>query len=183
MFLLWAIPIGILLGYLRGGRLKNLNSINLKAPWLIFVALAIQLLIFPLGANAPIVNFGTDYFHIASYLILGLFVLLNLREWGIAVMSSGALANFAAIIANGGFMPTRAENLQAAGLITPTEAANLAPGAILGNNIIMGEQTPLWFLGDIFSLPPAIPLANVFSIGDVILALGLIFYLRAKMRS
>jgi hypothetical protein len=180
MFLLWAIPIGIIVGYLSGGRLKNLNQIDLHAPWLIFVALGIQLLIFPIGKGAPIITVGTDYLHIVSYLILGIFVLLNWREWGIVAMAIGAFSNFAVITANGGFMPTRVETLRFAGLISAdTTLTSVKP---FRNNIIMGENTPLWFMGDIFALPAGFPLANVFSIGDVILAIGFIAYLQAKMR-
>ncbi|MBI1730599.1 DUF5317 domain-containing protein [Candidatus Acetothermia bacterium] len=181
MFLLWAIPIGIVVGYLLGGRLKNLNQINLHAPWLIFVALGIQLLIFPIGKGTPIIPFATEYLHIASYLILGIFVLLNWREWGMVAMAIGALSNFVVISANGGFMPTRIETLRFAGLVTAD--TTLSPGEPFRNNVIMGENAPLGFMGDVFALPAGFPLANVFSIGDVILAIGFIAYLQAKMRS
>ena len=180
MFLLWAIPIGILIGYLRGGRLQKLNLILLHAPWLIFIALGIQFLIFPIGKGAPIIPSGTEYLHIASYVILGVFVLLNWREWGIVAMAAGALSNFVVISANGGYMPTRIETLRFAGLISAETA--LSPGEPFRNNIIMGNNAPLWFMGDIFALPAGFPLANVFSIGDVILAIGFIAYLQAKMR-
>jgi hypothetical protein len=41
------------------------------------------------------------------------------------------------------------------------------------NSSVMNSSTPLWFLGDIFYVPQPLPLANVFSVGDVFIALAL----------
>lgn len=180
MLLLWALPLGILVGYLRGGRLRHLNRLQLRGTWLILIALVIQLLVFPLGSVKPIISFGTEYFHLASYALLLAFVLLNRREWGILVMGVGLLLNLVVIIANGGYMPTRPDLLEAAG--RTQAAAQLREAGTYGNNILMGPETPLWFLGDVFYVPARVPLANVFSVGDILLALGLIVFLQAKMR-
>lgn len=181
MLLLWALPLGILLGYLRGGRLSHLAQLELRGAWLILLALAIQLLIFPLGsAKQPIIAFGTEYFHLASYALLVVFVILNWREWGILAMGSGMLLNLLVIMLNGGYMPTRPELLEAAGRWEA--AAKLREAGTYANNTLMEPTTPLWFLGDAFYVPEWVPFANVFSIGDLLLALGLIFFLQAKMR-
>jgi hypothetical protein len=186
MVMLYAVPVAILLGYLRGGRLTNLNNIELKAAWLVFVALVIQMLIFPIGLGDPFIHPDTgltEYLHIGSYVLLALFVALNWSQWGILLMGLGMFSNIAVITANGGYMPTTAEKLTCANLKSAEQAALLQPGDTIANNIIIGESTRLTFLGDIFCIPPIIPLSNVFSIGDAILALGLVLYISAKMKS
>ena len=35
----------------------------------------------------------------------------------------------------------------------------------------------LWFLGDVFALPARLPLANVFSVGDLLIGLGMIAFI------
>ncbi|MDW8141596.1 MAG: DUF5317 family protein, partial [Candidatus Bipolaricaulota bacterium] len=50
-----------------------------------------------------------------------------------------------------------------------------------GNVILMSDQTKLNFLGDIFWLPAWVPGASAFSIGDAILALGIIWLLQGKL--
>jgi hypothetical protein len=180
MLLLWALPLGIAIGYLRGGRLAHLARVQLRAAWLILAALVIQLLIFPLGPREPLISFGTEYFHLASYALLVVFVILNFREWGILVMGFGMLLNLVVIAANGGYMPTTPERLEAAGLLKA--AAELRRTGTYANNILIEQNTPLWFLGDLFYVPSWVPLANVFSLGDLLLALGLIAYLQAKMQ-
>ncbi|MGO9207292.1 MAG: DUF5317 family protein, partial [Candidatus Limnocylindrales bacterium] len=37
-------------------------------------------------------------------------------------------------------------------------------------------------LGDVFALPAGVPLANVFSVGDVLIALGIVLVIVAAMR-
>ncbi len=181
MLLLWAFPLGILIGYLRGGRLKHLERLQLRSAWLVLLALLIQLLIFPLGeGRGPIVNFGTEYFHLASYTLLLAFVILNRREWGILAMGVGMLLNLLVIFANGGYMPTRPEWLAAAGRVHAAERLQIA--GFYGNNNLLGPETPLWFLADIFYVPAWVPFSNVFSVGDLLLAVGLILFLQAKMR-
>lgn len=191
MLLLWALPFGILVGYLRGGRLSHLAKLELRQAWLVLVALIIQLLIFPLRSGAqPLIPIGTEYFHLVSYTLLAVFVVLNWRVWGILAMGVGMLLNFAVITSNGGYMPTQPELLEAAG--RSSQAQQLSANSTYANNICMDAQhnlcqkpdtaTALWFLGDVFYVPAGVPLANVFSLGDLLLAVGLIFLLQAKMR-
>jgi hypothetical protein len=57
------------------------------------------------------------------------------------------------------------------------------PGADYFSNSVMADaSTRLPFLGDIFYLPPPIPLANVFSIGDVLIGVGAAVFLFVTMR-
>lgn len=179
MLLLWSVPIGIVIGYLRGGRLSRLAQIELRGAWLILLALLIQLLIFPIWGRVPLIRFGTQYFHLISYGLLLVFVILNWREWGILAMGLGMASNVLVIAANGGYMPTSPELLRAAGLIEAAE--KLKQMGTYANNVLIGPKTHLSLLGDIFYVPAWVPFANVFSVGDALLALGLIVFLQAKM--
>ncbi|HEY7600069.1 MAG TPA: DUF5317 family protein, partial [Candidatus Limnocylindrales bacterium] len=78
----------------------------------------------------------------------------------------GALLNLAAIAANGGQMPASAEAFMA------LNGTAVVPAEGFSNSIILAPDAPLLFLGDVFVLPRPIPLANVFSIGDVLIAIG-----------
>lgn len=188
MLLIWAVPIGLLVGYLRGGRLAGLGELHLRAPWLILIALVLQVLIFPLpGLDGPILQQGTAPIHLASYAALIAFVGANWREWGIVVMGVGMLANVIVITANGGYMPTTLGHLRTAGLSRAADA--LASCAEAGespctyaNSVLIHEGTALGWLGDVFATPDWVPLANVFSVGDALLGIGLVAYLGAKMK-
>jgi hypothetical protein len=181
MLLVWAIPLGVLIGYLRGGRLDNLGQIDLKGGWLILLALLIQLLIFPFIQGKALVTIGTEYLHLLSYALLLLFALLNWREWGILAMGTGMAVNLLVIALNGGYMPTTPAALSAAGRVRAAE--QLQALGHYGNNTVQTASTRLAGLSDRFHTPDWLPLANVFSLGDVLLALGLIWFLQAKMQA
>jgi hypothetical protein len=179
MFLLWAIVLGLVIGLLRRGSLANLAKLKLHGLWLIPLALIIQLLIFPLGPRAPILKVGTAYLHLLSYFCLLAFIGLNWRYPELLIMGVGLGLNLLVIAANGGYMPASADALRRAGL--EGVAAALEQGLHHGNTVLMSPQTKLNFLGDLLYLPAIIPLANAFSVGDLLLALGVILLLALRM--
>lgn len=179
MFLLWAVLLGLLIGFLRRGSLANLAQLKLRGLWLILLALAIQLLIFPLGRAEPLVQVGTSYLHLLSYLFLLAFIGLNRRYFEILIMGAGLALNLLVISLNHGYMPASATALRGAGLERVAEI--LEGGLHHGNTVLMGSETKLNFLGDIFYVPSFVPLANAFSLGDLLLALGIVLLLGRRM--
>lgn len=177
MPLLWAVVIGLVLGYLRRGRIGNLGS--LRGLWLLLPPLILQLLIFPLGSRGPILTWGAPFWHILSYLFLLAFVIWNRRYPELLLMGLGLFLNFLAIAANGGYMPASAEALRKAGLESVAQA--LEAGTRQGNTVLMTSQTRLNFLGDWLYLPAWVPLSSAFSLGDVILGLGAAAFLARRM--
>ncbi|MGH2757046.1 MAG: DUF5317 family protein, partial [Actinomycetota bacterium] len=82
----------------------------------------------------------------------------------VPLIGLGALSNFAAIVANGGVMPASAAAQSAAGIAQEK-------GAFVNSGVV--EDPKLLFLGDVFAIPESWPvLNNVFSVGDVLIALG-----------
>ena len=69
--------------------------------------------------------------------------------------------NLAAILTNGGRMPATPEAMEAAGL-------NFA---VKHNSVAAAEPNLSWLV-DRFAAPDWVPLTNVYSVGDVIIALG-----------
>ena len=170
MFMLWAIPVGIVVGLLVGGRLGNLSSFRFRWGWLAVAGLLVQVLLFSPSGDALAGDLGPAIY-LASTAAVLVAVLRNLRQPGMAVVALGSVANLAAISANGGFMPASAEALAAAGL---------PPGDHL-NSIVVANPA-LQALTDIYAIPAGLPMANVFSIGDVLIALGIVWTIAAAMR-
>ncbi len=181
MFFLWAVVLGLLIGLLRGGSLQRLDDYPLRGLWLVLLALVVQLLIFPLFTEEPVISSATNYLHFLSYALLGAFVLANLRIWQVALMGLGGLANVAAIVANGGYMPASVSSLQRAGQSAVAE--NLLNYETYGNVIEMSSSTYLNFFGDWLYFPDWLPLSTAFSPGDVLIGFGLIAFLGIGMVS
>ena len=79
------------------------------------------------------------------------------------VLALGATLNLIAILANDGVMPASRSALRTAGILTRST------GFV---NSAAVSHPRLLILGDIFPVPHAVPLANVYSIGDVCIAIG-----------
>ncbi len=177
MLLLAAILLGLALGRLLGGSWSNLGNLQFRHGWLILVALALQLAAFsragPLGELAPAA-------HLLSYVLLLAGIALNWRYMGLRLLGLGTLLNLAVIACNGGYMPAMPEALIGAG--QADLLARLQADGVLGNTTLMTDTTCLPWLGDIFYVPSFVPMALVFSVGDVLIALGALLLVVQTMR-
>jgi len=177
---LWAIPPGLITGWLTGGRLRNMGARRLHRGYLVAAALGVQLLIFPLGRTGPVIPWGTQGLHLASFGLLALFLWCNRRHWPLTVMAVGLLANVLVIAANGGLMPADPEALARAG--AHHAAAVLEEEGHVANVVRMDRETRLNVLGDWLYIPEQVPLATAFSMGDLAIALGLLLYFPYAMK-
>ena len=171
MFILYAIPIGIIAGYLTGGRLERLGALRLRWTPLALLGLAIQVLIFSDPVSGLVGDAGPAVY-VASTAIVLVAVLRNVTIPGVALVALGAGCNLAAIVANGGWMPADAASLASVG--------GLPSGA--SNSIVVADPA-LGPLTDLFALPAGMPLANVFSVGDVLIGVGIAVTIALAMRA
>ncbi len=171
MFILYAIPLGILAGFLIGGRLDRLSELRLRWVPLMLLGLALQIGIFSEAVGRAVGDAGPTIY-VASAVVVFIAVLRNIRVPGVAVIVIGAGGNLAAIVANGGWMPADPAALAAIGGL----------GAGYTNSIEVAEPA-LRALTDLFVLPTWLPFANVFSIGDVLIGVGLAATIALAMRA
>ncbi len=180
MFVLVFVPLGILVGYLSGGRLSGLGKLKLRWLPLVLVALILQLLIFPLFADDAIVPVASGLLHILSYGLLALWIVLNLRMVPVALLGIGAACNLSALLANGGLMPASVTALQRAGYAEI--AQRLIEDGAYSNLILMSADTRWNALGDVLFVPEWIPLSSAFSIGDTLIMFALGWLIVKGMR-
>lgn len=174
MILLVILAVALLLSLLMGGSLRALAQVNLRCGFLVLLAIGVQILIFsPWWAMMVGRALWGRLLYLVSLFLLLVVVWFNRRVPGFALLGLGLLSNTLVIAANGGRMPVSLAALRIAGI-----AASRAEFETLRvtNSALMGGQTPLWFLGDIFALPNAVPFSNVFSIGDVCITLGGVWF-------
>lgn len=175
MLLLYAIAAGLLAGAVAGGRIAALADLNIRWLGVAVVGLAFQFLLF-LPIVAERVGDLGPVLYVGSTLAVFAALLRNLSLPGLPVVALGAALNLLAIIANGGAMPSD----PAAWLALTGTAA--VPTDDFSNSALMGPGTALPWLGDVFLLPRPIPFANVFSIGDVLIAVGIAWCVARSMR-
>lgn len=163
MIVVVATVLGMASVALRGGRLQRLAEVELRHVWLIWATIIVQTVIFELPST---IVTDTTYavVHIATYVTAFAFLGLNRHIPGAAIIGTGAAGNALAIAANGGVMPASPSAWRSAGLpVAP-------PGQF--ENSDLTEHANLAFLGDVFAIPEAWPLSNVFSLGDIVIVIG-----------
>jgi hypothetical protein len=168
MFILYALVIGLVIGLVVGGRPAGLAQLQFRWPWVMLGGLFVQIALFSEFVTARIGDAGPPIY-VASVLLA---VVANRRITGMPVVALGAACNFAAIVANGGFMPASLAALQAHGKGAST----------VYSNSVVSPDPALAPLTDIFALPNWLPFANVFSVGDVLIGVGVAIVIAAAMR-
>lgn len=163
MILVAVLALALALVPLAGGSLRRLGRLRLRAPLVLWLALASQVALIALPGPRTWWRVGLN---LALYPLGLAFVWANRRVPGMWVIGLGAACNLVAIAANGGVMPASAAAMRAAGL-------EAAPG-LFANSAVL-EHPRLLFLGDVIPIPHPRPLANVLSVGDVVIVLGAIY--------
>lgn len=159
VFLLALLAFGVVATPLLGGRLGRLLDLRFRAVWLLQASVLTQIGIVYVGSGTGHAA-GQRVVHLLTYAGAALFVWCNRALPGMSTVALGGGANLAAIIGNGGVMPT---------LPSAATTAGFAHAVDGFQNSAVSAGSPLWFFGDVFAIPAGIPLANVFSVGDVLL--------------
>jgi len=162
MFILYAVVIGLALGLAARGRASRLADLELRWPWAIVIGILVQVVLFNDAVEARVGDLGPVLYVASTGLVLAA-IARNARIPGMAIVLAGAVCNFAAILANGGYMPAGRGALEAIGHALPTAYSNSA----------LLARPSLEPLADVFALPRWLPFTNIFSIGDVLIGVGI----------
>ena len=168
--LLFAIPavVGVAAGYVAGGNLRNLVATRFRALWLLWAAAAAQL--------ADVIPAARTWVFVATFAVAVGWLVVNALRWppvlryGALAVAVGGLMNGVAIAANGR-MPYSTWAASKAGLGVGLQTAR---------NVAATHATRLLPIGDIIPVPP---LRAVFSIGDMLICLGIAAMIIAAMRN
>lgn len=168
--------LALVIALARGGDIARLAQVPFRAGWVALAALVLQVAVFSGGWSRSSLDRWTPLLYTLSMLLLLLAAGLNWCLPGMALIGAGLLSNTLAIALNGGRMPVSPAALRIAGLEGATLGAGLGSAA---NSVVMDGTIRVPFLCDILALPGWLPLRNVFSVGDVLLALGAVWFFLA----
>lgn len=161
MLILLVAIVAVLSPALFGGDLRRLAQLRLTAVWLPALALVAQVVIIEVVPEAP--RAFLVAVHLATYVAAGVFIVVNWRVPGLLLVAAGAATNGVTIALNGGTLPASGSALRLAGIVE-------TPGQFINSAQLTDPVLPIF--GDIFAWPAPLPLANVFSIGDVLIIAG-----------
>jgi hypothetical protein len=160
MLLLAVCALALLSPLLAGRWPAALLLHRWRSPLLIWATLALQVVIVEVtlpGALAPVL-------HVATYVVVLGLLWANRRLPHILLIAAGAASNAVTIALNGGVLPA---------LPRAVAAAGIDPHLAFANSAVVSHPVLPW-LGDVFAWPAPLPLANTFSVGDALIALGVV---------
>lgn len=158
---------------------RTYRILELKAPVLVLLAFILQALVFFLPVTRNLIPDGTaSILVISSMIVLIAFSLINIRQPGFWPISAGFLANALVILLNRGWMPISPEMVRRLNPNAPVDSWQVGQRLGFSKDMVLEpENTSLWLLSDRFSLPDWVSYPVAFSIGDVLIALGIIWLL------
>lgn len=178
MYLLDIVILGLLIGWLRKGRIENLGYIPLRGViW--FIALGALDLMMQL-TQAPERRVLYQILIMGSALVALFLLMFNHRLPGVKLVLIGLVLNLLVMGANGGRMPVSTWAAQASGqgkflpLLTSGESSR---------HVVLGPSTHLPYLADLIPIPPPYPAARVLSVGDLFVFIGIIWLMVWGMKS
>jgi hypothetical protein len=169
------VVISIVIAVIVNKGLRGIEHKKVEQFYLILLGFAIQLVIFSQEFSYSKLNFLTPILYIYSLFILLIFMVLNLQYKGIKIAGIGFLSNLAVIVSNDGYMPQDIPKLE---LVWGQGKVELLKQAGHFNNAIsMSPNTHLNFLSDIIAIPKPRFLIGVYSIGDVVITIGITIFI------
>ena len=175
MIMLIAVASGLIAGSFRARLTKRTyQPVAIRYVSLVFIAYLPQFFAFFLPATRQTFpDAWVPPLLVGSQALLLIFAWFNRRLYGFLLLGLGLLANFLAISLNGGLMPLTPHNAEK--LLPPNSQVELRLGERVGTGkdiLLEKEDTRLWFLGDIFTLPEWMKYPLAFSIGDILISMG-----------
>ena len=154
---LMAICMAVILaiGFLLGGRLRNVADLKIEWAWLALAGLALQFVTGP-GSTVPLACLYL------SFALLIVFTIKNIRIFGFPLILAGVLCNLLVIGINGG-MPVSKHALRASdqGQFLGDLENNPYPKHHLATDADL-----LRYLGDVIPVPS--PVEQAISVGDIL---------------
>lgn len=173
--------LSAIVGWIRKGRLKNLEAVPAQGWPLItlgFLLYISQIFVveFGTGNTFELIRSNLDILKTASSLLIVVGLLVSSRKPGFILSGFGIVLNAAVVFANDGRMPVSKMALESLGLIDQLQFLQSGKSA---THFIASDTTSLKFLADIVPIPLITP--KVISLGDAFLAIGIFLIIQKYM--
>ena len=172
-FTLAVLAVAVLVSVVRGGQLRRVADADLRLGWVLFLGVALQVGVDLAAAQGWLPDAGLSGWSLllVSQLLVVVFLVANRHLPGVWLVAAGLALNAAVMAANRA-MP-----------VDPSAIAALGIGEVAvpaGKHTLLTAETHLPWLADIIPVPF---LRSIVSVGDLVLAAGLLPLTHALMTS
>lgn len=170
-----AILISIIIGLVRGGKLKRFKAISHKTMWVLILGMIIQyILVFlnrveEIGSISKVLLY-TKEVQIISYILILIGVVANFKFRSLWAVLVGFLMNFFVIGTNGWKRPILLEGIELTSMSGLNKMIEMGKVALYTP---ITENTKYPILGDIIVFADPYPISRIISLGDLIISFGI----------
>ena len=170
-FVLLVVTLAVGVSLARGGRFRNIAAAPLHRGWLLAAGVGLQVVVDVAAGRGmlPAGLWSTYALLSLSQVLVLLWVVSNRHLPGLVLVAAGLAMNATVMAANGA-MPVAPEAIAALGI----DGAVVPPG----KHMLLDASTRLPWLADVIPVPP---IRSIISVGDIVLAIGLLPLTHALM--
>ena len=178
------LGLSLLIGKLRGGRIRNLDKLHIKGWYMFIIGFIIEIasILIVATTDGKLAKFIIENFfiiHILICIIVIVGLIFNIKEKGMWLALIGTILNFIPILVNDGKMPVSVESLNSSYLYSQLDL--LESDRIL-THILANKHTKCYYLSDIIPIPKPYPFPKIISIGDILIGISLFLLIQNYMR-
>lgn len=174
-----ALILGLLIGFLRRGKIGNFLSYPFKYRY--FALFALFVFVLPYLLQILKVPVAYEIFPFASMILIALVVVGNHKVFGMKILFFGLVLNLLIMAMNGLKMPIDTERLALMGDAGARFVKSMMEGDILNYRTLTGAAGLSQILGKVIALPSWYPLARILSAGDILSSLGIVLAVQESM--
>lgn len=173
-----ALALGLIAGIVRNGRVRNLLELEIAGISLILTAVVLQILPIILEPFVKSENW-LAFLPFAGTLVMVAAIIMNRRKKGFYIILLGAILNITAMAVAGFKMPVTEAALLRAGMQSLLET--IQDGSVINYILVTAADGLSYYLGKVIALPEIYPLSKLFSVGDLLISGGLVYFIQDSM--
>lgn len=171
--------LAVIVGYMKGGKFIRLKNLDFKLLSPIIIALIFQYLLLIFGDNdLKIIGNYVEEIYLGSFILLFIGILINIKIPSLWIIFVGAISNFVVFLMNSMSIPVSLDALKLAGMNNTIELIQNGQYKLYE---IIANGTDYSLLGKVIAVDKILPISGVFSVGDILMTLGLFIFIETHM--
>lgn len=171
--------LAIIVGYMKGGKFIRLKNLNFKKLSPIIIALVVQYLVLIFSdRDLKVIGNYVEEIYLVSFILIFIGVIINMNIPSLWIVFVGAISNFIVFVMNGMKIPVSFDALKIAGMNSTIKLMESGQYKLYD---AITNATDYEILGKIIAIDNILPLAGVFSVGDVLITMGLFVFIESSM--
>lgn len=174
-----AILLSLIIGLIRGGKLRRFRGINHKTLWGLILGMLIQYILIFLNRIEEMKSIDnilvyTREIIVISYILILIGIITNIKFRSLGALLVGFVLNFITLATNGWKMPILLEGVALTGLDGLYELIEKGSSSLY---IPISQSTKYPILGDIIIFSNPYPITRIISLGDMIISFGIFAFI------